>query len=389
MNNQRPGLAIVSNVLTPYRAHLHRRIAEEIPEFTLHSLFTHARGLFNWSTTLGAGTNPVDFSQPGESTGASRIKSIPRHLVKARTIASHLGKQRVRAVILNGYDDATRVALTAYCRYLGIRVFIRADSNIRNRTRSGLTKHLKPWLLRRLLAQVDGVMPMGRLGQAYFAKFNVESHRMFLVPYEPDGAPFRQRHSALAAKLLNRHNLPPGRRLLYSGRLAPIKRVDLLINAFIRIASAHPQWTLIVAGDGPLRFQLQEQSPLPLRDRIRYIGFCDEQEIPALYSICDALALPSDSEPWGVVINEAAEAGLPIVASDVVGAAHELVINGTNGRIFPAGDVTALEDALCAIMTPEVNERYRRHMHATLADWKRRADPIAGIRSALKSVGLL
>ena len=101
------------------------------------------------------------------------------------------------------------------------------------------------------------------------------------------------------------------------------------------------------------------------------------------------LALPSDVEPWAVVINEAAAAGLASIASDVVGAAAELVRDGVNGRVFPAGDRSALIVALRDVTDPANADRMKAASALVLADWRRRADPVAGLRGALQSTGVL
>jgi glycosyltransferase involved in cell wall biosynthesis len=179
------------------------------------------------------------------------------------------------------------------------------------------------------------------------------------------------------------------RRIVYSGRLADVKRVDLLVDAFATVAGDRPDWDLLVVGDGPLREALAGRIPPALRGRVTWTGFLDDQEtISALYKSCDVLVLPSEYEPWAVVINEAAAAGLAIVASDVVGAAAELVRDGVNGRTFPAGDGAALTAALRDVTAPDVTapdraDAMKAASAAVLADWRRRGDPVEGLRAAL------
>ena len=99
--------------------------------------------------------------------------------------------------------------------------------------------------------------------------------------------------------------------------------------------------------------------------------------------------LPSNYEPWGLVINEAAAAGLAIVASDVVGAAAELVQDGVNGRLFPIRDHEALTTALLDVTAPDRIDAMRASSAAVLADWRTRGDPVSGLRRALKFVGVI
>ena len=81
-------------------------------------------------------------------------------------------------------------------------------------------------------------------------------------------------------------------------------------------------------------------------DSIRFIGFRNQSELPALYDLCDVFVLPSEHEPWGLVVNEAMNAGKPVIVSDRVGAGPDLVEDGVNGFVYPARDVAALADRL-------------------------------------------
>jgi glycosyltransferase involved in cell wall biosynthesis len=111
--------------------------------------------------------------------------------------------------------------------------------------------------------------------------------------------------------------------------------------------------------------------------------------ISAICRASDVLCLPSDYEPWALVINEAAAAGQAIVASQVVGAAAELVRDGLNGRVFPTGDLKALVATLFEVTAPNRIDAMRANSAAILADWRARADPIDGLRAALKFVKVI
>jgi len=134
---------------------------------------------------------------------------------------------------------------------------------------------------------------------------------------------------------------------------------------------------------------MESRIPAPLARRVVWTGFLgDPALIAALYRASHILLCPSDFEPWGVVVNEAAAAGMAIIASDVVGAAAELVRDGVNGGIFPAGDLPALTAALREVTDPAIVEARRSGSIQVLADWRRRGDPVEGLRSALRSAGL-
>ena len=138
------------------------------------------------------------------------------------------------------------------------------------------------------------------------------------------------------------------------------------------------------------RMTLKERLSAELKNRIIFTGFLEEQwMISAIYRASDVLCIPSVYEPWAVVVNEAAAAGMAIVASEVVGAAAELVRDGVNGRVVPVRDLKALTKALLDVTAPDRIDAMRASSAMVLADWRRRADPINGLRMALKFAGVI
>ncbi len=106
-----------------------------------------------------------------------------------------------------------------------------------------------------------------------------------------------------------------------------------------------------------------------------------------MYHACDVLVLPSDYEPWALVVNEAAASGLAIVCSDVVGAAADLLWEGKNGRAFRAGDGADLSRTLLEVTDPKNLERCKAGSAEVISAWRYDADPVAGFRAALASFG--
>lgn len=133
--------------------------------------------------------------------------------------------------------------------------------------------------------------------------------------------------------------------VLFSGQLIERKGVDVLIRAFIQVATKVPDLHLQLLGTGPARDSLAALIPDGLKSRIHFIGFRQPAALPEIFASADIFALPSRHDGWGVVVNEALGAGLPIIVSDRVGA-RDLVENGYNGLIVRAGEVASLADAL-------------------------------------------
>ncbi len=386
----RPALAFLCNVPTPYRNHLHRRIAMEIPQVRLYSIFTHARSTHGWKLLVPPEINPVYFTienTPGRMITWTRPRQA--WAMGSRVIRFML-EEHVRAVICDGYQYLTNRRVIRYCAKAGIPIFLRADSNIRGDRPGAARTWVKRRILGGLIRSCAGVMPMGRLGQEYFEKYGADPARCFRVPFEPDFESFASVTDREVSSFRARHGMQAGRRhILYSGRLAAAKRVDLLIDAFAAIAHRRPDWGVLVAGDGPLRRDLAARVPPSLAGRILWPGFLEAEEIRVAYHAADLMVLPSDYEPWALVVIEAMAAGCPVISSDVVGASAELIEDGVNGRLFRSGDLPGLTDALLTSTDLATLARYRAAIPRAIETWRRRADPIEGVRAALRSVGVM
>jgi glycosyltransferase involved in cell wall biosynthesis len=136
--------------------------------------------------------------------------------------------------------------------------------------------------------------------------------------------------------------------ILFCAKLQSWKRPADLLRAFAKARADHMR--LIFAGEGPLRSTLEkEASALGVADRVRFIGFVNQSQLPAVYKSADVMVLPSEYEPFGVVVNEAMCCGCPVIASDRVGAAQDLVEPVAPEFIFPCGDIDALAGLLMKV----------------------------------------
>ena len=158
--------------------------------------------------------------------------------------------------------------------------------------------------------------------------------------------------------------------VLFSGQLIHRKGVDVLVEAFVRAANAVPSMRLQLMGNGPDRAELEGKIPPMLRDRVSFLGHKDPTDLPGVFAQADIFVLPSRHDGWGVVINEALAAGLPIVASNAVGAARDLVVDGENGFVVERGSVEELADALTRLgNSAEMRASFSRASSERAAQW--------------------
>lgn len=129
--------------------------------------------------------------------------------------------------------------------------------------------------------------------------------------------------------------------ILFCAKLQPWKRPWDLLQAFDKANLANA--ILVFAGDGPLRSQLEAQAlALGIAPRVRFLGFVNQTQLPAIYTSADLMVLPSSYDAFGVVVNEALLCGCPVAASDRVGATRDLIAPIVPQFVFPCGDITAL-----------------------------------------------
>jgi glycosyltransferase involved in cell wall biosynthesis len=382
-------MAIISNEPTPYRLHVLERLAAELQGVVVHNVFTHTISdpSMPWKMRIGQHLNPVFFAE--NHLVAGKPISL-RHIRLYRDIRDYIVKNEIQLVILLGYNDLTRLLLISWAYRAGIPVLLTADSNIFGDARTKWwVRPFKRLFVRWVLRRLAGLMPMGTCGRAYFRSYLDHGLPEFLFPYEPDYAAIQATDPAQVEAFKAKHQLDPKRKyLLYCGRLVDVKRVDVLLDAFSRMALARPDWDIVIAGDGPLRAQLQRSVPPQIQHRVKWLGFLQFGDVILAYHACHVLVHPSDYEPWALVINEAVACNMPIIATSVVGAAVELVRHRENGLLVAPRSVEAMTDALWEITATGRCEEMRARCPAVLAFWRRAADPVEGVRDAFRCFGL-
>ena len=387
----RPVVGAYTMALAPYEVHFYRRIAGELPCRLVTLLAYEDRDRawdFGDTETIGL----RDISSGDRQASMLGVRAQLREWKRGLAAIRVLREEGARALILAGYNDLGRLRAAWWCRRNGIPVFLATDSNFADeRGKSRLKLLLKRAYLRLVRALVPFVFAVGPLGVEYWRHYGFAEDRIFVRPYEPDYALIDAISDDDVRAAASRYGIDPRRRrIVFSGRFAPVKRVDLLIEAFKRVADERPEWDLLLVGDGELRAELESRVPEGLRDRVIWTGFLAEQrEVSLLYKASDLLALPSEREPWAVVVNEAVAAGLALVTSDGVGASAALLKPGVNGEFFPRGDLDGLTVALRRATAPGSIDRYRAASAEVLAEWRRVADPIDAVHAALRASGVL
>ena len=387
----RKSLAIIANAQTPYRLATHQRLVRELRDLHLWSLYTHSVADQAWDYQAEKEINPVSFGPGEDCLVADKPNAWGHEFAKGGEIMRFIRRERVDAVIVSGYNDPGRLRVLVSCRLAGIPVFLAGDSNIRGDRTRGIRKLLKNIVVRGVLHLTSGVLPFGANGADYFTSYGARKDAVWYFPAEPDHEIFGHADTAMVQQVRNEYGFAADRRrIVFCGRLARVKRVDLVIDAFLATLAQRPEWDLVIVGSGPLQDELRSRVPKEAAHRIIWTGFlADPRKISAIYHACDTFMLASEFEPWAVVVNEAAESGLALCVSDVVGAARELVVDGENGYTFDPGQLQGAIDALLKATDGTRLDAMKAASLRVSAQWRAKGDPVAGVRAALGSAGIM
>jgi glycosyltransferase involved in cell wall biosynthesis len=207
--------------------------------------------------------------------------------------------------------------------------------------------HVKKWLWPRLFKLADVVIVPSSGGVNLMSSLGIAAERIVLTPYSVDNDWWihhskKTNRGATRAEWRVPENAPV---VLFCAKLQPWKRPQDVLRAIARASLSDAY--LVFAGDGPLRMDLEAEAlSIGISERVRFIGFVNQSGLPAVYTAADLLVLPSQHEPFGVVVNEAMLCGCVVAVSDRVGARFDLVRHGETGFVFPVGDIDALSRTL-------------------------------------------
>jgi Glycosyl transferases group 1 len=253
------------------------------------------------------------------------------------TLAKWLRNRDV--VVIHGHANPEMLLAIAWCRALHVPYLLRGESGPETEALGArrLARHL---LATFSVSGASGALPIGKHNAAFYRRYG--NIPQFRAPYSVDNERFRTTSEGMRAtrtRRLTSLGLDPGLpTAIFSGKLTPRKRPLDVIQATERCSG---KFNLLMLGDGPLRAAVDSfEKRLP----VRCLGFINQADLPGWYASGDILVLPSEKEPWGLVVNEGMACGLVPVVSDAVGCAPDLV-DGL-GEIFPVGDVDGLSSAL-------------------------------------------
>jgi 1,2-diacylglycerol 3-alpha-glucosyltransferase len=247
-------------------------------------------------------------------------------------------------VLIPGYYTAPALAAAVWAKRRNRKAILMTETTQGDHERVWWKEAAKSHLIRTLF---DAAIAGGSRHVAYLGELKFPASRIGRFydvvdnDFFRDGAARSRRTETPAQFQL------PDRYFLYVGRLAPEKNLEALVRTFAAARNRGAQSSLVLVGDGPLRRRLERQvEEAGLGPCVRFAGLKSTAEILPYYAFAHAFVLPSRQEPWGLVVNEALAAGLPVIVSNRCGCASDLVAHGMNGFIFDADHEEELTDSL-------------------------------------------
>lgn len=335
-------IALLTEIPAPFRIPLFNALAAR-PEIELDVLFLSER-----DPKRPYSVYADEFRFRWRVLAGSELVRGGRWVVFNRGVLRSLRRLRPAVVVIGGWNQPAFWAAALYTRAVRVPLIAWVESTARDaRPGSAATELPKRMMVR----SCSAFLVPGRASAEYLESLGVAPRRIVVAPNAVDTTLFRDRVDELRAE--GAASPVPRPLVLYVGRLDPEKGVDVLLRAAEGLNA-----TIAIVGRGPEEQRLRSAAPA----NARFLGWMERDELPRWYAAADVFVLPSLSDQWGMVLNEAAAAGLPLVASDAPGASYDLIEDGINGFRVPAGDPDAMRDALRALLAdPELRRRAGAH----------------------------
>jgi glycosyltransferase involved in cell wall biosynthesis len=350
-----PRVVLIHNFLPPHRVPLFEELATRFD-------------LDVW--ILGAIKSVREWEEP-DTSNTVRIRSLPRMtmglgsrynaLLLSYTLPKELREARPDVLICCGWDTPAAFYAARWARCTGTPFIVWSGSTAAEDTR--LRRMTRP-LVRWYVQSAQAWLAYGARSKEYLIELGANADRVYCAHNTVDVAYYaikRQTAEESAQELRQRWGLGESRVVLFVGNLLKLKGVRELIEAFARFHETLADTKLLLVGEGEERTALEQQIvEHGLSGQVVLTGFLDRETIATCYALADLLVLPSRSEVWGLVINEALASGVPVLATDVCGATADLIEDGVNGYVVQSDNAEALANTMTRhFAAPETHQQLR------------------------------
>lgn len=334
-------LTIVTEIISPYRIPLFNALAQRT-DVDLHVIFLAETDstLRQWNIYK----EEIQFSYQVLPSWRKRIGAY--NVLLNGGVSRALATSAPEWILCGGYNYLAFWQALIWARARNIPLFLWSESTERDQRRGfALVELLKSEFLRKC----GGFVVPGRSSRDYLRALKIDEGQILTAPNAVDNDLFCRTASAArqnAAECRAQLDLPQ-RYFLFVGRLVRDKGVFDLLSAYATLEeSIRREVGLVLVGEGSSRSSLEAAAARIAPGAIRFAGFAQRDQLAAYYALADVLILPTYTDPWGLVVNEAMACGLPVIVSEVAGCAADLVRANWNGILTAPGDISSLASAM-------------------------------------------
>jgi len=375
-------LVILTEIISPYRIPLFHALAQS-SEVDLHVIFLAETdpSLRQWQVYK----EEIRFSYEVLPSWRKRLGKY--NVLLNRGLARALRAAAPDVVLCGGYSYVASWEALRWARAHRVPFLLWSESNVQDFRRGhALVEFLKG----QFLQKCSGCDVPGQSAREYLLAHKIKEHSIFTAPNAVDNALFAKTAADVRGnEPTERKELSvPDRYFLFAGRLVREKGVFELLYAYAKLdGQLRQQIGLVFVGDGLARRELEEQARSISPGVIRFAGFAQRRQLAAYYALAEILILPTYTDTWGLVVNEAMACGLPVILSRAAGCAADLIKENWNGLLIPPQDVSSLAAAMKNLGShPEVCLKMGANSLECIAQYSP-AQWSMGILRALESAG--
>lgn len=272
-------------------------------------------------------------------------------LTLVKNLYQTLFQVRPDVLVISGYSRPAMLCAVLWAVINGKKVILLSESKEDDAVRISWQETIKLWLIKFYQAALVG----GKIHKDYLAKLGMSSQAIFYGYDVVDNSAFAPRNIKSLPKILNKPYF------LAINRFIPKKNLLNLIESYsdYRQLSGEQAWDLVLCGDGELREEIKRRiRQLNLQDVIHLPGFLQQEQLLPYFAHANCFVHASTTEQWGLVVNEAMAAGLPVLVSNRCGCFADLVVEGVNGFGFNPENLEQLTQLMVNISSENINLQY-------------------------------
>ncbi|MEX8548201.1 MAG: glycosyltransferase family 4 protein [Mucilaginibacter sp.] len=318
--------------------------------------------IINWDIPLLQGYEYQFLKNTAKKPGSRNFWGI-----KNPDLTSEIEAWKADAILVYGWSYYSHLKVLHYFKGK-ISVFFRGDSTLLNQ-KKGVKNSIKNIFLNWVYQHVNHAFFVGTNNKAYFKKLGLKENQLTFAPHAIDNDRFSKGFLAEAEAIRTKLGIKKNKiLLLFAGKFEPVKNAMLLLKAFEKLDQQNTH--LLFVGNGPLEKELKaKKTVLKTASRIHFLDFQNQLAMPLIYQSCDLFCMPSNSETWGLAINEAMACGKAVLVSDKVGCAVDLVFERKNGAVFQAGNMLDLTEKLGQLCNQALLKAYGAASAQIIKDW--------------------